>query len=109
MGTSGFKESRRRNGWNGVWKCTSGREAKSDTVINPQNTTSPAQQPDAIRENVRRRGTLLMQPANSSFRAGRSPDIHPSGGHIIGDAEAQRFRNRSYEPRSVKKNEVNNK
>ncbi|MDR2765384.1 MAG: Gfo/Idh/MocA family oxidoreductase [Tannerella sp.] len=91
------------------------REAKSDMVIDPQNTTSPAQQldaihivnfMDAIRKNVRQnvtvenghQCTLLMQLANISLREGRSLDIHPVSGHIIGDAEAQRFWNRSYEP-----------
>ncbi|MDR2140115.1 MAG: Gfo/Idh/MocA family oxidoreductase [Tannerella sp.] len=90
-------------------------EVKSDIAINPQNQVSPAQQLDAIHivnffdaiqkgtpQNVTIRDghqcTLLMQLANISFRRGKSLDIDPSDGHIIGDAEAQRFWSRSYEP-----------
>jgi predicted dehydrogenase len=91
------------------------REAKSEITVDPQNKVSPGQRLDAIhienfldaiRKNVPQnvtvedghQCTLLMQLANISLRVGRSLDIQPADGHIIGDTEAQRFWNRSYEP-----------
>ncbi|MDR0714004.1 MAG: Gfo/Idh/MocA family oxidoreductase [Bacteroidales bacterium] len=91
------------------------KEVKSDIVIDPQNKVSPAQQLDAIHilnffDGIRKgtplnmsveaghKCTLLMQLANISLRTGRTLDINPADGHIVGDSDAQRFWNRSYEP-----------
>jgi predicted dehydrogenase len=90
-------------------------EVKSDVVINPQNQISPGEQLDAIhivnffdaiqkgtRQNVTiedgHRCALLMQLANISLRQGKTLDIDPANGHILGDPEAQRLWSRSYEP-----------
>ncbi len=90
------------------------KEVQSDIKIDAQNTVSPAQQLDAIHilnffDGIRKgtslnmtvesghKCTLLMQLANISLRTGRTLDINPADGRIIGDNEAQRFWSRSYE------------
>ena len=40
--------------------------------------------------------TMLL--GNIAMRTGRTLDINPNNGHIIGDSEAQRFWSRTYEP-----------
>ncbi|MDR2232478.1 MAG: Gfo/Idh/MocA family oxidoreductase [Tannerella sp.] len=91
------------------------KEVKSELTIDPQNKVSPAQQLDAIHivnflDGIRtgaplnmnveagHKCTLMMQLANISYRTGRTLDINPTDGHIIGDSEAQRYWSRSYEP-----------
>ncbi len=91
------------------------KDVPSDIVINPQNTVSPAQQLDAIHilnffDGIQRgtplnmtveaghKCTLLMQLANISLRTGRTLTINSNNGCIVGDEDAQRFWNRSYEP-----------
>ncbi len=91
------------------------KEVQSDIKINAQNTVSPAQQLDAIHilnffDGIQKgtplnmtvesghKCTLLMQLANISLRTGRTLDIDPTNGQIMGDRKAQRFWSRSYEP-----------
>jgi len=43
------------------------------------------------------RSTLLVQLGNISYRVGRTLNIDPKNGHILGDPEAQRLWSRDYE------------
>ena len=43
------------------------------------------------------KSTLLVQLGNIAQRSGRSLNIDPQNGHIIGDNEAQKLWSRSYE------------
>ena len=91
------------------------KDVQSDIKIDPQNTVSPAQQLDAIHiinffDGIQKgtklnmsveaghKCTLLMQLGNISLRTGRTLNINPADGRIIGDGDAQRFWSRSYEP-----------
>ena len=91
------------------------KEVKRDTVIDAQNTVSPAPNLDVIHilnffDGIRKgtplntsvegghKCTLLMQLANISLRTGQTLEINPANGRIVGNSEAQRFWSRSYEP-----------
>ena len=43
-------------------------------------------------------GCALMLIGNIAMRTGRTLNLNPANGHIIGDSEAQRFWSRDYEP-----------
>jgi len=90
------------------------KEANSEIKIDPQNKVSPAQQLDAIHilnffDGIRKgmplnmsveaghKCTLLMQLGNISLRTGRTLNINPTNGRIIGDKEAQKYWSRTYE------------
>ncbi len=90
------------------------KEVKSDTIIDPRNTTNPAQNLDvlhirnmfdAIQNNGTlnanidsgHKSTLLVQLGNIAQRIGRSLEINPQNGHILEDKEADKFWSRSYE------------
>jgi hypothetical protein len=91
------------------------KDVKSDIVITEGlNTTSPGEELDAIHvlnflENIRNgrkpvadalnghKSTLWMQLGNISQRVGRTLNIDPSDGHILGDAEAMKLWSRKYE------------
>ena len=91
------------------------KEVKRETVIDVQNTVSPAPNLDVIHilnffDGIRKgaalntsvegghKCTLLMQLANISLRTGGTLEINPANGRIVGNSEAQRFWSRSYEP-----------
>ena len=90
------------------------KEVKSDTFIDPRNTTNPAQNLDVL--HIRNmfgtiqnggslnadidsghKSTLLVQLGNIAQRVGHSLEIDPKNGHIINDKEADKFWARSYE------------
>jgi hypothetical protein len=91
-------------------------EEVSDTDnVDPTNRMDPAQSLDGIHirnllDGITKgtklnadvydghKSTLLVQLGNIAQRAGRSLDIDPENGHIIGNEEANRFWDRTYEP-----------
>lgn len=90
------------------------KEVKSDTFIDPRNTTNPAQNLDVLHirnlfEAIQNKGTLtadidsghkstlLVQLGNIAQRVGHSLEIDSETGHIIGDKEADKYWSRSYE------------
>ena len=90
------------------------KEVKSDTFIDPRNTTNPAQNLDVLHirnmfEAIQNgsslnadidsghKSTLLVQLGNIAQRVGHSLEIDPKNGHIINDKEANKFWSRSYE------------
>jgi hypothetical protein len=44
------------------------------------------------------KSTLLVQLGNIAQRVGRSLNINPKTGHIVGDKEANTYWSRTYEP-----------
>jgi predicted dehydrogenase len=90
------------------------REVK-DVPMSTANLTNPSDDLDALHfqnffngikngTQVRasidegHKSTLLCQLGNIAFRSGRTLNIDPSNGHIIGDPEAAKFWRRDYEP-----------
>ena len=90
------------------------REVKSGADIDPRNPVNPADSLDAAHvrnflDAIRgtaalaadiREGhvsTLLCQLGNIAYRTGRSLVIDNRTGHIVGDAEAERYWAREYE------------
>ena len=91
------------------------KEVKADETVNPLDVSNPAESLDALhirnffdgivnngRLNARidsgHKSTLLVQLGNISQRVGRSLDLDPLNGHILGDPDADQFWKRSYEP-----------
>lgn len=91
------------------------KEVKNQMAIDPRNKSNPAEQLDALHiQNMfdaisngtelnsgivsGHKSTLLVQLGNISQRVGRSLEIDASNGHIINDADAQKFWSRTYEP-----------
>ena len=91
------------------------KEVESNLGVQVGNTVDPSQDLDMIHFqnffDAIRQGTPLactaelghqcsaiMLLGNISLRVGRTLDLNPANGHIIGDSEAQRFWGRDYEP-----------
>ena len=91
------------------------KDVKSNSAIIPGSTVDPSRQLDVVHFlnffDAIRKGTPLACPAetghqccalmllgNIAMRVGRTLDLNPANGHIIGDNEAQRYWNRDYEP-----------
>ena len=91
------------------------KEVKDDGAVDPLDRTNPAESLDALHirnffDGIRNTGslnapirsghksTLLVQLGNISQRLGRSLQVDPSNGHILGDPESDRLWRRSYEP-----------
>jgi len=90
------------------------RKVDDKEGIDPRNTVGPAQQLDALHirnfydaiargERLRsdiasgHKSTLLMQLGNIAQRVGRSLDVDPTNGHVLGDKAASRLWSRQYE------------
>jgi hypothetical protein len=82
--------------------------------VDPQNTANPAESLDGLHirnflEGITHgikvnagvddghKSTLLVQLGNVAQRVGRSLEIDPKTGRIIGDAEANQYWDRTYE------------
>ena len=91
------------------------KEVKSDEVFDGRNTSSPAAGLDNVHidnflQCIRtgdtpnadvetgHKSTTWVQLGNIAQRAGRSLDIDPKTGHILGDEEASKLWGREYEP-----------
>ena len=91
------------------------KEVKSNLGFEQGNTVNPSQLLDAIHFqnffDAIRKGTplactaetghqctALMLLGNIALRTGRTLNLNPANGHIIGDSDAQRFWGRDYEP-----------
>ena len=91
------------------------KDVKSKLAFQTGNTVDPSQNLDMIHFqnffDAIRKGTplacdaatghqctALMLLGNISMRVGRTLNLNPANGHIIGDSEAQRFWGRDYEP-----------
>jgi len=91
------------------------KEVKSNLDFEQGNTVNPSQLLDAIHFqnffDAIRKGTplactaetghqctALMLLGNIALRTGRTLNLNPANGHIIGDSDAQRFWGRDYEP-----------
>ena len=91
------------------------KDVKNKMNFEQGNTVNPSQQLDAIHFqnffDAIRKGTplactaetghqctALMLLGNIALRTGRTLNLNPADGHIIGDHEAQRFWGRDYEP-----------
>ena len=91
------------------------KDVKSNLQFQSGNTVDPSQNLDMIHfqnffDGIRKDSPLactaelghqccsLMLLGNIAMRVGRTLDLNPANGHIIGDSEAQRFWGRDYEP-----------
>ena len=91
------------------------KDVKSAIGFEQGNTVDPSQQLDAIHfqkffDAIRKgtppactaemghQSTALMLLGNIALRTGRTLNLNPNDGHIIGDSDAQRFWGRDYEP-----------
>ena len=91
------------------------KDVKSTLQFQQGNTIDPSQHLDMIHfqnffDGIRKgtpltctaetghQCTALMLLGNIALRTGRTLDLNPANGHIVGDSEAQRFWGRSYEP-----------
>ena len=91
------------------------KQQESKLAIDPRNLMNPAEQLDALHiqnffDGIQKgaalhsdidsghKSTLLVQLGNIAQRVGRSLNIDPRNGHIIGDAGAESLWSRSYEP-----------
>ena len=96
-------------------KNTVVKDVKSNLTFQAGNTVDPSQNLDMIHFqnffDAIRKGTplactaelghqccALMLLGNIALRTGRTLDLNPASGHIIGDSEAQRYWSRDYEP-----------
>jgi len=90
------------------------KEVKNVVKIDPRNKSNPAELLDALHiQNMfdaissgtslnadidsGHKSTLLVQLGNIAQRKGRSLNIDPKNGHILGDNDAQKLWSRSYE------------
>jgi predicted dehydrogenase len=91
------------------------KEVNDGGQVNPLDLSNPAESLDALHirnffDGILNNGglnaaidsghksTLLVQLGNIAQRVGRSLDVDPGSGHIIGDMEASQYWSRSYEP-----------
>jgi predicted dehydrogenase len=91
------------------------KHVKDDQEIDPRDVSNPAEYLDAL--HIRNmfdgiisgtklradidsghKSTLLVQLGNIAQRVGRSLNINPKTGHIVGDKEANTYWSRTYEP-----------
>ena len=91
------------------------KEVKDSEIVDPRNLSSPADDLDGLHiQNFLsgiskgtklispiaegHKSTLLCQLGNIAQRSGNSLKIDPANGHIIGDAVAQEYWTRKYQP-----------
>ncbi len=90
------------------------KEAKDDQRIDPRNLSNPAELLDAIHiqnmfDAIKKgsplnsdvesghKSTLLVQLGNIAQRVGRTLNLNPENGHILNDAEAEKYWSRTYQ------------
>lgn len=90
------------------------KEAKDDQKIDPRNLSNPAELLDAIHiqnmfDAIKKgsplnsdvesghKSTLLVQLGNIAQRVGRTLNLNPDNGHILNDADAEKYWSRTYQ------------
>lgn len=91
------------------------KKVDNDTVVDARNKVDPSQVLDGFHiqnffDGIRKgtslnadilsghKSTLMCQLGNIALRSGKSLNIDPANGHILNDAESQKFWSREYEP-----------